>query len=188
MVNRGRGCTGPGCGPGGGYGRGGRGHGRHFNMEGHFRKHGFRLTVPRQIILEILEENEEFLAAEDLYMQVHERHPGIGLATVYRTLQLLVEIGVVSRIETGEGKARFKLAGAKGKGRRELLICTNCFKTVPLDTLPGDHEQLLERLEKNIEAANGFQVRQSALHLYGLCSECARQDTRSGDSRYQAER
>lgn len=175
-----RGCTGPGCGPAGpgrpdgGYGRGGRGHGRRFNMEGHFREHGFRLTVPRQIILGILEENEDFLTAEDLYLQVHERHPGIGLATVYRTLQLLVEIGAVARIETGEGKARFKLAGAEEKSRSLFLICTNCYRNIALNSLPEDQQQLLERLEKNIEAVNGFQARQSVVHIYGLCSECAR--------------
>jgi len=144
-----------------------------FDMEGHFREHGFRLTVPRQIILGILEENEEFLTAEDIYMQVHERHPGIGLATVYRTLQLLVEIGVVARIEMGEGKARFKLAGEREKGRRELLICTNCFQTIPLNTLPEEEQQLLEQVEKITEAAHSFKVKQSVLHIYGLCRECA---------------
>lgn len=142
-------------------------------MEGRFREHGFRLTVPRQIILGILEENEDFLTAEDLYLQVHEQHPGIGLATVYRTLQLLVEIGAVARIETGEGKARFKLARADEKGRRMLLICTNCFRNIPLDSLAEDQRKLLEQLEKNVEKVNGFQVRQSVVQIYGLCSDCA---------------
>lgn len=129
--------------------------------------------MPRQIILEILEENEDFVSAEDLFMQVHERHPGIGLATVYRTLQLLVEIGVVSRIETGDGKGRFRLARQDERNRRAVLICTNCFKSIPLGSIENEEEELLEQLEDKIGAANEFSVRQSVLHFYGLCRECA---------------
>ena len=166
-----------GPGPGGmpGYGRGhGWGRGWRARMEGHFRSKGYRFTVPRQIILEILEENEDYVSAEDLYMQVHERHPGIGLATVYRTLQLLVEIGVVTRIETGEGKARFRLAAASERRRREVLICTNCFRTFPVSTLPDAQGALVEKIENDIQDRNKFEVRQAVLQFYGICEECAR--------------
>jgi Fur family transcriptional regulator, ferric uptake regulator len=158
-----------------GYGRGmGWGHGWRARMEGQFRSKGYRFTVPRQIILEILEQNEDYVNAENLYLQVHDMHPGIGLATVYRTLQLLVEIGVVSRIETGDGKARFKLAGENEKQRREVLICTNCFRTFPIQTISEVQQGLIEKIEKRLQEDKGFEVRQSVLQFYGICDDCAR--------------
>lgn len=141
-------------------------------MEGQLRNKGYRFTVPRQVIVDILEENEDYVSAEDLYLQVHERHPGIGLATVYRTLQLLVEIGVVSRIEAGEGKARFQLARENERRRREVLICTNCFRTIPINTLPEGQNSLMERVEEDVHKQNGFEIRQSVLQFYGICGEC----------------
>ena len=196
MGKYGRGCRGQGWtddpradgerGPGGegGCGQGrqrhGWGRGWRARMEGHFQQHGLRLTVPRQIILDILEQNEEYVGADDLYLQVREQQPGIGLATVYRTLQLLSEIGVVLRIETGDGKARFKLARGDEQRRRGLLICSNCLRTIPHDSITEEQQQLLEQLEHTIAAGQGFQVRQSVLHLYGICSECAKDNDQAG--------
>lgn len=161
---RGRGCGG-GFGPGcrGGHGRGG----------GPFRGRGFRLTVPRQIILEILEQSDEYLSADDVYLQVHDRHPGIGLATVYRTLQLLAEIGMVHRIDTGEGKARYKLAEQDERRRREVLICSNCRRSFPVDEIPEEQHKLLDQLEELVKAEQGFTVQQDVLQLYGVCRECS---------------
>lgn len=159
-LGRGRGGGfGPGC-------RGGHGGG------GPFRGRGFRLTVPRQIILEILEQSAEYLSADDVYLQVHERHPGIGLATVYRTLQLLAEIGMVHRIDTGEGKARYKLAEQDERRRREVLICSNCRRSFPVDEIPEEQHKLLDQLEELVKADQGFTVQQDVLQLYGVCREC----------------
>ncbi len=160
----GRGGFGPGC-------RGGRGGG------GPFRGQGFRLTVPRQIILEILEQADEYLSADDVYLQVHERHPGIGLATVYRTLQLLSEIGVVHRIDTGEGKARYKLAEQDERRQREVLICTNCQRSFPVPEIPENQHKLLDQLEELVKADQGFIVQQNVVQLYGLCRECTQTNT-----------
>ena len=57
---------------------------------GEFRGCGYRMTIPREIILQVLDESKEHLSAEDIYMGVHHVYPAIGLATVYRTLDLLV--------------------------------------------------------------------------------------------------
>ena len=172
-------------GTGGGFGRGrGRGKGRgggfgpgcrggHGGGGGPFRGRGLRLTVPRQIILEILEEADEYLSADDVYLQVHERHPGIGLATVYRTLQLLAEIGVVHRIATGEGKARFKLAEQEEVRHREVLICTNCNRSFPVQEIPENQHALLDQLEELVKASEGFTVQQNVMQLYGVCRECS---------------
>ena len=93
----------PGPGRGYGYGHGpgmGWGRGWRARMEGHFRSRGYRFTVPRQVILEILEENEDYVSAEDLYIQVHERHPGIGLATVRKLAKTVDVLGVSERTFT----------------------------------------------------------------------------------------
>ncbi len=170
----GPGRGGRGKGRGGGFGpgcRGGHGGG------GPYRGRGFRLTVPRQIILEILEGADEYLSADDVYLQVHQRHPGIGLATVYRTLQLLAEIGIVHRIDTGEGKARYKLAEQDERRHREVLICTHCRRSFPVTEIPENQHSLLDQLEELVKSENGFTVQQNVVQLYGVCRECSQTNT-----------
>ena len=60
-----------------------------------FRGCGYRLTVPRQAILDVLTKTSKHLSAEDVYLAVHKLHPAVGLTTVYRTLELLTQMGMV---------------------------------------------------------------------------------------------
>ena len=63
-----------------------------------FRNAGFRLTLPRQAILNVFAENPEHLSAEEIFLSVHKNYPGIGLATVYRTLDLLTQMDLIFQI------------------------------------------------------------------------------------------
>jgi Fur family transcriptional regulator, ferric uptake regulator len=144
--------------------------------DGMFRNHGFRQTLPRKTILEVLAENTGFVSAEDLYMQVHQRLPGAGLATVYRTLQVLEDIGVVMRIETGEGRSRFSLTAPDERIRNTVLICTNCFRAFSPEAVCEDRTKklrgLCKKAESIFEGSDGFTVSQTVLHLYGICRRC----------------
>ena len=65
------------------------------SLRGRFRKAGFKLTLPRQAILNVFAENPKHLSAEEIFSSVHKEYPGIGLATVYRTLDLLTQMGLI---------------------------------------------------------------------------------------------
>ena len=90
--------------------------GRHW-CHGRVRGCGFRMTMGREAVLDVLSRTEDHLSAEDIYMRVHETYPAIGLTSVYRTLDMLVNIGLVYKFDFGDGRARFEIAeGPKGKG------------------------------------------------------------------------
>lgn len=67
-------------------------------LHGRFRKAGFKLTLPRQAILNVFAENPKHLSAEEIFLSVHKNYPGIGLATVYRNLDLLPQMGLIFQI------------------------------------------------------------------------------------------
>ena len=76
-------------------------------LEGGIRNRGLRMTMPRQLVARVLEQAEGYLSAEQIYSIIKEDYPAIGLATVYRTLVLLDEMGIVNRYNFGEGRARY---------------------------------------------------------------------------------
>ena len=85
------------------------------------QNHGFRLTVAREIIIETLGNTNEHLSAENIYMTVHPKHPAIGLTTIYRTLEILTQMGIVSKFEFGHGRAKYELSEEYGKDRKSVV-------------------------------------------------------------------
>ena len=74
------------------------------------------MTAPREAILSVLNKTSKHLSAEDVYMAVHKIYPTVGLTTVYRTLELLVHMGLVFKFDFGDGRARYELSkGPKGE-------------------------------------------------------------------------
>ena len=109
------------------------------------------------------------MTAEDVYELVSADYPDIGLATVYRTLQLLWDMQLVDRLNLDDGCVRYEIGHLlKGDTRHNHhhLICRACNKVIPF----GD--DLLDDLEHHIEDATGFHVLDHELKFYGLCREC----------------
>ncbi len=171
MAKRG----GRGAGKGPGY-RGGSGEGGGFCCGKPFRGHGFRLTHPRRIILEVLESEAEYLSAEEIYRSVVDRAgDGIGLATVYRTLQLLEEHGFLHKLESGEGRSRYKLAVGEEEHNRKVFICRRCRKTILGGPLTEKEQNVFQEAEAQKRHEHGFRVQSRVMQFFGLCSECSEQ-------------
>ena len=136
------------------------------------REKGLKVTRQRILVLSVLEQNcGSHMTAEEVYGQVSEDYPEIGLATVYRTLQLLLEMQLVDRINLDDGCVRYEighLLRGNAKHNHHHLICRSCGKVIPFD---GD---LLEGLEQHIEETAGFQVQDHEVKFYGLCRECVK--------------
>jgi Fur family ferric uptake transcriptional regulator len=131
-----------------------------------------RLTMPRQAILAALRDTDEWVSADEVFVVVRDQYPGIGIATVYRTLQLLAEIGVAVRDESGDGKARYKFATPEHTMRRVVASCRRCGTAISVP--PGEQPatDLLARFEESLADQEGFSVEQSSVQFVGVCKSC----------------
>lgn len=140
-----------------------------------FRGHGFRVTIPRQAILDVLSVTEKHLSAEDIYMQVHKIHPAVGLTTVYRTLELLVRMGIVFKFDFGDARARYELNSGPGKEiHHHHLVCTKCNRAIDYTDFINEEIELLRRTEKGLSKKHKFKIEGHLIQFYGLCEKCSK--------------
>ena len=136
------------------------------------KKKGLKVTNQRLLVLEVLADNRDrHMTAEDIYELVKEDYPEIGLATIYRTVQLLLEMQLVDRINLDDGCVRYEIGqdthgDMGGKHHHHHLICKSCGKVLPFK------DDLLDELERRIEEETGFHVMNHELKFYGQCREC----------------
>lgn len=126
-----------------------------------------RLTRQRELILEGFLAVEEHISAEELYRIVSEKDPSIGLATVYRTMNLLVDCGLAHELNFGDGQARYE--HVFDHQHHDHLICNNCGKIVEFSS------PMIEKLQEKISREKGFAVLNHKLELYGLCRDCKKE-------------
>ena len=131
------------------------------------RKHSYKVTPQRQLILQMfLEHVDSHLSAEEVYMLVKHQNPEIGLATVYRTLDILAEIGVLLKNDFGDGRSRYEFSRNDEHHHHHHLICTRCGSVSEFD------DDLLESLEAVITKRNKFRIKDHDLKFYGYCNKC----------------
>ena len=136
------------------------------------RGKGYRMTPQREMILDAIHE-EGHITADEIYQWVRAKSPAINLTTVYRTLELLKELGIVTAINTGDGCVHYELAGEQP---HHHLVCEGCGQTLELDC------DVLLPLEQELCKRYGFQVNLNHLALFGTCPECqkSRRKTKGG--------
>lgn len=137
------------------------------------RGHGRRITPARHAVLDVLQEGGEHMTAEQVFRAASRRCRNLGLATVYRTLELLTELGMVSKFETGDDKARYEFADpAGGKGHHHHLVCTSCRKIVDYKDFIKEETELLRETEEGLSKKYGFRIDSHIIQFYGLCPDC----------------
>ena len=133
-----------------------------------FRSEGRRLTSQRRLILRVLEESEKHLDAESLYDRVKVQDPDVSLATVYRTLTLFREMGLVEEQGLGEGHSHYEAA----RGRPHYhFVCSGCDRVIEFDT------PWVMRIARELAGQEGVQVTGAHLRMSGYCAWC---QTRAG--------
>ena len=131
------------------------------------KKKGYKLTPQRRAIVDTIVESEgKHLTAEEIYDEVKLNCPEIGLATVYRTILLLEEIGIVSRLHLNDGCSRYELVHSDEKHRHHHLICNNCNAVIEVE------DDLLDELENEIKTKYGFRIVVHSVKFYGYCKQC----------------
>ena len=130
------------------------------------RSRGRRLTRQRALIWEALvAEPDAHLSAEDVAARVRERSPGVNPSTVYRTLELLVEEGLVRRTDLGSSRSFYEPAH---EHPHHHVVCERCGAVAHV------HDDALGTLAESVEAASGYALGEREITLFGLCRDCRR--------------
>jgi Fur family ferric uptake transcriptional regulator len=132
---------------------------------GRLAREGHRLTTPRQAIIKLVAPRNDHFSAQEVWDEVRSQYRGIGRATVFRTLDLLAELGVLNRIHTGDGCHRYTVCETR---HHHHLMCVECGKVASLEA--GGIEQQIRRMAGEA----GFELLTHHLELIGRCATCRR--------------
>jgi Fur family ferric uptake transcriptional regulator len=127
------------------------------------KRHNYKLTKQRRAIIDMIISSQDQLTPARIYEKVHQTYPEIGLVTIYRTLSLLSELGLVCELHTG-GDCPTYTIGAKQ--HHHHIVCSQCGRVVDF----SGHN--LEELEESLARESGFRIDNHILEFIGLCSPC----------------
>jgi Fur family ferric uptake transcriptional regulator len=134
------------------------------------KQKGLKVTNQRVRVLEVLSNSpDKHLTAEEIYELIKADYPEIGLATVYRTIQLLLELNLIDHINLDDGFVRYEIGNMDEnpmKHHHHHLICLTCGKVFSFE------DDLLDELEKRIMDNVSFKVLDHEVKLYGKCKDC----------------
>jgi Fur family ferric uptake transcriptional regulator len=125
--------------------------------------HGYKLTASRRAVVDVVAGMHETLSPAEIYERARRRYARLGLVTVYRTLDILVELGVVRRIHLEDNCHSYALAQA---AHGHHLICSSCNQVIEFD------ECGLEEVLQRIARRTGFRIEGHWLQVFGLCPNC----------------
>ena len=154
-------------------------------VKGLLRKAGLKVTNQRMMVLDIIASHPaEHLTAEEIYDLAKVNSPEIGLATIYRTVQVLLDLHVIDKVTFDDGFTRYELNGEESASghRHHHAICTGCGKVYSLES------DLLDSLEEEVMEKLGFLVMNHEVKLYGLCSECRKNEEKKKEVMNREER
>jgi Fur family ferric uptake transcriptional regulator len=132
----------------------------------HLRRQGLKSTAQRNDIVRIFFASNAHRSVEELYAAVKRVNPGIGYATVYRTMKLLAECGLAVERHFRDGEARYE--SAVNREHHDHVICEHCGKIVEFE------EPRIEALQEQVARRLGFRLSGHKMELYGRCPACQR--------------
>ncbi|MBI2868328.1 MAG: transcriptional repressor [Chloroflexi bacterium] len=127
------------------------------------RSRGYRLTAPRRIILNAITSSREHLSPAEIYDRVRKEDPSIGLVTVYRTLEMLVSLGLVCEVHAGGSRRSYLVSPS---AHHHHIICSECGGVIDFEGCD------LTRLEERIFRETGFKIKGHLLEFLGRCRSC----------------
>jgi Fur family ferric uptake transcriptional regulator len=126
------------------------------------RASGYRVTPQRQLVLEAVTKLDH-ASPEDIFAEVHQRARGVNVSTIYRTLELLEQLGLVSHTHLGHGAPRYHLAA---EAQHVHLVCRGCGRVT--EVAPEAARPLVNALDEQ----QGFETDVGHLTVFGTCREC----------------
>lgn len=129
----------------------------------------YKLTTQREDILKVLIENQkQHFRADTLLKKVKEINPDVGLATIYRNLELFCKLDITSELDFDSSYKYYELN--LDENHHHHLVCINCDKIIEFN------DEVLERFEKKIEDKYNFEIVNHQIKFYGICKDCNEKD------------
>ncbi|MGD8455606.1 MAG: Fur family transcriptional regulator [Anaerolineales bacterium] len=133
------------------------------DLTARLRSRGDRMTPQRMAVLKVIIGNEEHLTAEQIYKRVKPDFPMISLATVYKTLSMLKEMGEILELDLHTGCKHYD---GHRISSHPHLICTECGTVIDIE----EHD--LSNLSKDMEKSTGFEITKFQANFFGICPQC----------------
>jgi Fe2+ or Zn2+ uptake regulation protein len=127
------------------------------------RSEGKRITPQRALLLQIIEESQGHLDAEEIYRLAKKRDPRLSLSTVYRTLSLLKELDLIEELHFDEEHHHYEI---KAEAEHYHLICSECGKIIEF------HDPLVGQLREEVARENDFIISRVHIDFTGICAQC----------------
>lgn len=124
---------------------------------------GYRLTRPRRAVLEVMAASPDTLGPMEILSRARRLYPKVGLTTVYRTMELLADLGLARRVHTEDGCHSYALHGVD---HGHYLICRSCHQVVEFEGCD------LSLIIRTVAEHTGFVIQDHWLELFGLCPNC----------------
>jgi Fur family ferric uptake transcriptional regulator len=137
-----------------------------------FRENVSRWTLPREVILNLLSRSSKHMSAKELYASLYRLYPGIGLTTVYRTLELLFRLGFVQKVSSGDGQSRYELKSGDKEDHHHHIICTKCGKIIDYRDFVQEELELVKKTEETLAKKHDFLILDHNIEFLGLCKNC----------------
>lgn len=129
------------------------------------KENKLKFTKQRELLLKALFQLETHYLSEELYIELKKNpaNKNLGIATVYRTLNLLEDAGIVTSINMGAMGKKFELAN---KPHHDHMICQSCGKIIEFQN------ELIEKEQRKVAKKHGFELSSHLMQLYGICLDC----------------
>lgn len=131
---------------------------------GYLADKNLKVTPQRRLILDTMVKLDDHLSSEELYARVKKRDKSIGQATVYRTLKLLNDAGIIEPLDFADGVTRYEMS--YGTDHHDHLICERCGKNIEI------LDETIERRQEELAGEHGFVLHRHKMYLYGICADC----------------
>jgi Fur family ferric uptake transcriptional regulator len=125
--------------------------------------HSHSMTSQRRLLLELLQDAEGHIDAKELYRRASAKDDSIGQATVYRSLNLFKELGLIDEIRLGKIRCYYEI---KQSPEHQHLVCRGCGKVMEFQN------PYFQKLIEAVRREHGFKVTKAELYLEGYCPEC----------------
>jgi Fur family ferric uptake transcriptional regulator len=127
------------------------------------RQHGYKITPQRRAVIQVITSTQDHLTPATIYGKIRQVHPGIGLVTIYRTLEILDKLGLICEVHAGGNCRSYTISTPQ---HHHHLICSNCGIVIDFT---GHY---LSELEQNLSKESGFRIDSHLLEFVGLCQAC----------------
>jgi len=128
--------------------------------------------MPREAILELLSKSSKHMSAKEIYASLYNTYPGMGLTTVYRTLDLLARMDIITKITLSDGQSRYQFKSGGKKDHHHHLICTNCGKIIDYSEFLNEELELVRKTEERLAKKYNFIIQNHNIEFLGICKKC----------------